>query len=451
MLNFKKFIKGIAVKLGLLNPALGVKISQKNKAEIILDYKKRYPHITTFVETGTFEGDMVVAMKNDFTRIFTVEFDNNLCDAARNRFKNDVATTVLCGDSAVLIKDILSEIHVPAIFWLDAHNGGDITSDNSPIIGELSSIIEHPVNGHVILIDDARHFDLRTIRMMRAIARKKKYTFFVESGLFILCPQSEKKLNIVGIIPARMGSTRFPGKPLAPILGMPMIGHVYFRSKMSSLFREVYIATCDKEIADYANSIGAKCVMTKDTHERASDRAAEATSAIEALTGDKIDIVVMIQGDEPMVRSEMIEMAVQPFLDDHSINVVNLMAPIKTEEEHNDLNCPKVVVRQDNNALYFSREPIPSKKKWNGGQIPMYKQVCVIPFRRDFLFTFNSLKPTPLEIIESIDMNRVLEHGFNVKMVLEEFETQCVDTQKDLEMVEKMLERDPLVNSYLKK
>src|SRR3989344_5627921 len=106
---------------------------------------------------------------------------------------------------------------------------------------------------------------------------------------------SSKNLNIIGIIPARMSSSRFPGKPLEKILGIPMVGHVYFRSKMSKTLSGVYIATCDKEIADYADSIGAKCIMTKDTHERASDRTAEAMLKIEENTGKKVDIVVMIQ------------------------------------------------------------------------------------------------------------------------------------------------------------
>lgn len=260
---------------------------------------------------------------------------------------------------------------------------------------------------------------------------------------------SEKKLRIIGIIPARMASTRYPGKPLIPIFGMPMIGHVYKRSTMSEMLDEVYIATCDQEIADYADSIGAKWVMTKNTHERASDRSAEAMLKIEEASGEPVDIVVMIQGDEPMVMPEMIDMAVKPFLDDESINVVNLMAPIKSDEEFNDPNCPKVVVDRENYAMYFSREPIPSKKKWDG-QIEhiAYKQVCVIPFTRDFLLKFNELEPTPLEIIESIDMHRILEHGYKVKMVFENYETQCVDTPEDLMKVEKIMEGDELRGRY---
>lgn len=256
------------------------------------------------------------------------------------------------------------------------------------------------------------------------------------------------KMKIIGVIPARMGSSRFPGKPLKEICGMPMIGHVYLRSKMSGLLDEVYIATPDEEIATYARSIGAKYIMTKITHERASDRTAEAVQKIEGATGEKIDIVVMIQGDEPMIMPEMIDLSVKPFIEDHTTEVVNLMAPIRTEEEFQDPNCPKVVVDKNNYALYFSREPIPSRKKWNGGAISMFKQVCVIPFTRDFLMEYNAMTPTPLEEIESIDMNRVLENGRKVKMVYEEFETYCVDTPEDLIRVEKNMSTDPLLKTY---
>lgn len=254
-------------------------------------------------------------------------------------------------------------------------------------------------------------------------------------------------MNIIGIIPARMGSSRFPGKPLVEILGMPMLGHVYFRSKMSEALNEVYIATCDKEIMDYADSIGARAIMTKNTHERASDRCAEAMLKIEQTSGKRVDIVVMIQGDEPMVYPEMIDMAIEPMSKDSSVKVVNLMAPIKAREEHNDPNCPKVVADKQNFALYFSREPIPSWKK-GAKEVKMLKQVCIIPFTRDFLLEFNKLEPTHLEIVESIDMNRILEHGGKVKMVLEDFDTYCVDTPEDLAKVEKLMEKDQLISKY---
>jgi 3-deoxy-manno-octulosonate cytidylyltransferase (CMP-KDO synthetase) len=254
-------------------------------------------------------------------------------------------------------------------------------------------------------------------------------------------------MNIIGIIPARMASSRFPGKPLARICGIPMIGHVYYRSKMSGILSGVYIATCDKEIADYADSIGGKAIMTKDTHERASDRTAEALLKIEAETGKKVDIVVMIQGDEPMIKPEMINLAVEPLVKDPEILVSNLMSDITTREEHEDLNEVKVVVDLKGDALYFSREPIPSRKK-GATEIPMYKQVCIIPFQRDFLLKFNELKPTPLEIIESVDMMRVIEHGYRVKMIYCNAVTGSVDTPEDLARVEQMMKGDPLIPEY---
>lgn len=253
--------------------------------------------------------------------------------------------------------------------------------------------------------------------------------------------------NIIAIIPARMASSRFPGKPLAKIHGIPMIGHVYFRTRMCPIVNETYVATCDQEIFDYIVSIGGKAVMTADTHERASDRTAEAMLKIEAETGYKTDIVVMVQGDEPMVLPEMIEKSISPMLHDPSVNVVNLMAKINSIEEFEDPNEVKVVVDLKSNAIYFSREPIPSRKK-GVKDVPMLKQVCIIPFRRDYLLRFNTLASTPLEQIESVDMMRIIENGEAVRMVMIDNDTYSVDTQEDLKKVELMMEKDQLMAQY---
>jgi 3-deoxy-manno-octulosonate cytidylyltransferase (CMP-KDO synthetase) len=255
-------------------------------------------------------------------------------------------------------------------------------------------------------------------------------------------------MKIIGIIPARLASSRLPNKPMADILGMPMIGHVYFRSKMSKIFDEVYVATCDKEIYDYISKIGGKAVMTADTHERASDRTAEALLKVENESGNNVDIVVMIQGDEPMITPEMINAAVQPLLEDDSLNITNLMEAMQTQEEHEDPAEVKVVVDKKSNALYFSREPIPSRKK-GSISIPMLKQVCIIPFRRDFLLEYNSMEQTPLEIIESVDMNRLLENGIPIRMVMRSEETFSVDTIADLNNVNNRMKNDPLLKKYL--
>lgn len=255
-------------------------------------------------------------------------------------------------------------------------------------------------------------------------------------------------MNIIGIIPARMASSRFPGKPMADIFGTPMIGHVYLRSKLCKLLNEVYVATCDQEIYDYVESIGGKAVMTLNTHERASDRTAEALLKIEKSTGKKVDIVVMLQGDEPMITPKMIEDAVQPLIDQpDKIKITNLMAKMASVEEHEDPNEVKVVVDKNNFALYFSREPIPSRKK-GVSEVPMMKQVCIIPFERDFLLEYNDMEQTPLEIIESVDMMRLLENGMKVKMVFTETNTYAVDNTADLENVKKHMATDSLINTY---
>lgn len=254
--------------------------------------------------------------------------------------------------------------------------------------------------------------------------------------------------NIVAVLPARMGSSRFPGKPMAKILGMPMIGHVYKRVAMSTIISSVYVATCDKEIYDYIESIGGRAVMTSDEHERCSDRCAEAMIKIEELTKAKVDILVMVQGDEPMTHPEMINEAVQPLLENHKIKITNLLGQIESMAEFEDPNEVKVVVDTNSKALYFSREPIPSLKK-GGSDFPMYKQVCIIPFRRDFLIEYNNMKPTPLEIIESVDMLRILENGMPVLMAPTKYDTKAVDTPNDLATVELLLKDDPLCKSYL--
>ncbi len=256
-------------------------------------------------------------------------------------------------------------------------------------------------------------------------------------------------MNIVSIIPARMGSSRFPGKPLKEINGIPMIGHVYYRTRMCSDLSETYVATCDAEIFDYIESIGGKAVMTANTHERCTDRTAEAMLKIENQTGKKIDVVVMVQGDEPMVQPQMISDAIGPMLENSDLALVNLMAPLRSRKEHDDPNEVKVVVDLQNYALYFSREPIPS---WKMGakNVSMFKQVCIMPFKRDFLIKFNEMTPTPLEVAESVDMLRVLEHGYRLKMVPSDVITYSVDTKQDLEVVQKLMLDDPLVQKYSK-
>lgn len=254
-------------------------------------------------------------------------------------------------------------------------------------------------------------------------------------------------MNIVAIIPARMGSSRFPGKPLAPIMDIPMIGHVYLRTAMAESLSDCWVATCDEEIKQYVETIGGKAVMTADTHERCSDRCAEAMLKVEGETGKKIDIVVMVQGDEPFVTPGMIDASVEAITNAEGVGVACLMGSIETQENFEDPNEIKVVVNKKNQALYMSREPIPTRSR-GATEGPWLKQVCIIPFTREYLLEFNSIEPTKLEIAESVDLNRCLEHGHIVQMAYSPDMAISVDTPQDLAYAESEMKNDKLYPSY---
>lgn len=221
-----------------------------------------------------------------------------------------------------------------------------------------------------------------------------------------------------------------------------MLEHVYKRVALSRALDATYIATCDEEIRVAAENFGAKVIMTADSHERASDRVAEAVADIEA------ELIVMVQGDEPMTRPDMIDAAVAPFHNDPQLGCVNLVRKIDREADFRDENTIKVVMNQQGDAIYMSRQPIPTLAKSGFVQTDTYKQVCIIPFRRALLFEYTQLPPTPLEQLESVDMLRLLEHGHRVKMINTTFNTQAVDTEADLLRVAKLMEADPLLSTY---
>jgi 3-deoxy-manno-octulosonate cytidylyltransferase (CMP-KDO synthetase) len=224
-----------------------------------------------------------------------------------------------------------------------------------------------------------------------------------------------------------------------------MIEHVYRRTAMCEVLDDVWVATCDQEIKDAVTTFGGKAVMTSASHERASDRIAEAMQHTDA------DIVVMVQGDEPMTYPEMIEASLEPFLSEaEQVMCVNLVARIDSEAEFESPNTIKVVMDANNFAVYMSREPIPTRHRLPFGQLPAYKQVCIIPFTKDGLDLFTRLSPTPLEETESIDMLRFIEHGYRVKMVETSHSTHAVDTADDLKLVEKLMADDALTRTYIK-
>jgi len=249
-------------------------------------------------------------------------------------------------------------------------------------------------------------------------------------------------MQVAAVIPARMASTRYPGKPLCDIHGLPMIEHVYRRTRMSDAVNATYVATPNEEIAEATESFGGEAIMTGQ-HPRATDRVAEAAEGLDA------DVVVVMQGDEPLVYPDMLDDAIQPLKEDDDVLVTNLAKPMHSEAEYRDPNNVKVVVDGDWNALYFSRAPIPNLHDVEYADAPVYHQVCVIPFRRDFLFEFTSMAQTELERVESVDMLRLLENGYDVRLVETTRDTYPVDTPEDHEKVNEMMAEDPLFEDYV--
>ncbi len=254
-------------------------------------------------------------------------------------------------------------------------------------------------------------------------------------------------MNIIGVIPARMAAKRLPNKPMELIHGIPMIGHVYQRSKLCQDFSEVYVATCDSEIMDYINKIGGKTILTAESHVGAIDRVAEAVDLIEKQDDIIYDTVALIQGDEPMVTPNMIACAISPLMMEPDIQITSLMSEITSDDIFEDQNEVKVVVDINNYAMYFSREPIPSKRKGAIGY-PRLKLVGITVFRRDFLTEFNTMFQTPLEVVESIDLIRIIENGMKIKMVMTEQVTYSVDTSQELEKIKELMNDDYLIHKY---
>ena len=253
-------------------------------------------------------------------------------------------------------------------------------------------------------------------------------------------------------IPARMGSARFPGKPLCKILGMSMVEHVYRRCMLSNKVDQVFVATCDEEIRMAVENIGGTVIMTSPDISRPGLRVAEACKQLEL--GNE-DIVVVVQGDEPLVRPEMIDLGIQPLLTDPNVFCVNLVASL-SKEGWLDPNEIKVACDLNMNAIYMSRSPIPSglhpeqEMVNNGSEMVRLRQVCIFPFRKKSLLAFNELPETPLELAESIEMLRAIEHGYTVRLVHSPFTSKSVDTETDRLEVERLMSGDDIYPLYAK-
>jgi 3-deoxy-manno-octulosonate cytidylyltransferase (CMP-KDO synthetase) len=251
------------------------------------------------------------------------------------------------------------------------------------------------------------------------------------------------KKRIVVMIPARMAASRFPGKPLAKILDIPMIEHVRRRVLLSDVPDDVYVATCDPEIMDTVKKFGGKAIMTANTHERCTDRIEEAAKKVEA------DIIVMVQGDEPLFMPEIIRKLVEPILSNKDVYCTNLLSVIRNRNDLNDVDVVKASINIKNNIMYFSRAPIPYFRVENNATC--YRQTGISAFTKDFLSVYTALPPTMLEIAESVDFLRILEHGYIVRGVIIQQETYGVDRKDDVEIIEKIIREDPMQGEYYRR
>ena len=244
----------------------------------------------------------------------------------------------------------------------------------------------------------------------------------------------DKKTIVV--IPARMASSRFPGKPLAGILGLPMIEHVRRRALLAEGIDEVVVATCDQEIIDAVTENGGRAVMTADTHERSTERVEEAMGALEG------DVVVVAQGDEPLLIPESLQQVSAPFQGDGSLESVSLLSPLEGEADYGNPNIVKAACDNSGYILFYSRAAIPFYQK--AGTCPIYRETGIRAFRRDFLHEYVHLPETPFERVESVDMLRLLEHGHRVLGVPTGYATMGVDHPEDVAIAEEAIAKDEM-------
>ena len=248
-------------------------------------------------------------------------------------------------------------------------------------------------------------------------------------------------MQVTAIIPARFASSRLPGKPLADINGKPMIQWVYERTVCARHVGEVIVATDDRRIFESVEGFGGKVLMTRADHSSGTDRLAEVAEKINA------DIIVNVQGDEPLIDARMIDQAIEPFLAAGSLQMGTLKSPLTRIEDFSNPNVVKVVTDRNGFALYFSRSPLPWPRDFALRdetlleRIPVFKHVGLYVYRRDFLLAFASMTRSPLEIAESLEQLRALENGIRIKVVETSFNSHGVDTAEDLERVRKILAR----------
>jgi len=245
-------------------------------------------------------------------------------------------------------------------------------------------------------------------------------------------------MKIIGIIPARYESSRFPGKPLAMILGKPMIQHVYENASKTISLNELIVATDDLRIFECVEKFGGKVVMTGKDHQSGSDRCNE---VLELLISKKhyFDVAINIQGDEPFIEPEQLEMIVQSFAEDASVEISTLIKKIHRTDELFNPNVVKAVVNHKGDALYFSRSPIPFMRDLDQAQWishhSYYKHIGIYGFKTDVLQQITGLKKSGLEKSENLEQLRWLENGFKIKTKLTTIENIAIDRPEDLKKI----------------
>jgi 3-deoxy-manno-octulosonate cytidylyltransferase (CMP-KDO synthetase) len=235
--------------------------------------------------------------------------------------------------------------------------------------------------------------------------------------------------RILGIIPARFASSRFPGKALAPLAGKPVVQHVYERASMARYVRRVLVATDDERIAAAVRAFGGEVRMTRADHPTGTDRLAEVASAEQA------ELYVNIQGDEPLIDPEAIDAATLAVHGDETVAMGTLMKRIADPADVTNPNVVKVVTALTGDALYFSRSPIPYFRDSSGDPGAYFKHIGLYVYRRDFLLHYPDLSTGPLERAERLEQLRALENGYRIRVVETEYESMGVDTPDDLERV----------------
>lgn len=232
-------------------------------------------------------------------------------------------------------------------------------------------------------------------------------------------------MKVLCVIPARYASTRLPGKPLALIAGKPMIQHVYERAARAAIPSEVVVATDSELVAEAVRNFGGKVMMTSPEHPSGTDRLAEV-----ALSYGDADVIVNVQGDEPMIPPEIIDRLAQAFEDNEDLNMATLKT-VMDEADYNNPNAVKVVTDQNGYALYFSRSLLPYPRN-KTADFKVYKHVGIYAYRRSFLLSYAAYEPTPLEQIEGLEQLRVLENGERIKVLECKFKGIGIDTPEDL-------------------